>query len=136
MPDKFIVPERVTREAYIDLLEQFEALRDREVDLVDAIKDLLGTPMAGGYEQRDATAAVRSKAARLLVVSNPKHDRGRNGDPRRPLIADVVEAAERFHAGPSDDYRNTDEESAENETNYWKLDSALTALREHLGKKA
>lgn len=25
MPDKFIVPERVTREAYIDLLEQFDA---------------------------------------------------------------------------------------------------------------
>ena len=54
-----------------DLFEQFEALRDREADLVDAIKDLLGTPMAGGYEQRDATAAVRSKAARLLAVSNP-----------------------------------------------------------------
>ena len=28
MPDKFIVPERVTREAYIDLLEQFDAMRE------------------------------------------------------------------------------------------------------------
>ena len=29
MPDKFIVPERVTREAYIDLLEQLEATEQR-----------------------------------------------------------------------------------------------------------
>lgn len=49
-----------------------------------------------------------------------------------PLIADVVEAAETYHAAPSDNYRLTDEESEEEEAAYQTLGAALTALQEHL----
>lgn len=39
MPDKFIVPERVTREAYIDLLEQLEAEKKWGRNQADLLTD-------------------------------------------------------------------------------------------------